>query len=205
MSQGNILFYSLKCEACINLLTLMRNENLLCYFKLISVDNQYEKMLSMGIKSVPTMIVSTINKPLVCQETFKWVEQIKYIKQNQVMDINKKIIQQNMMNNVTKKGPIGYDDEIMGGLSDKFAFTKVDEPLPHAYFGLGDEDKNAIFTAPEQDKLSKDYQNKMIGELKSKRDIQDSDYINYNKQQQINAIVNSEKEKILQQQYNNNN
>ena len=192
MSQGNILFYSLKCEACINLLTLMQNENLLSYFKLVSVDNQYEKMLSMGIKAVPTMIVSTINKPLVCQETFKWVEQIKFIKQNKVMDINKKIIQQNMLNNSVKQGPIGFDEEIMGGISDKFALMKSDEPLPQAYFRVGDEDKNAIFTAPEQNKLSKDYQKKMIDDLKNKREIQDNEYITFNKQQQVNAVLNSE-------------
>lgn len=205
MNGFNILFYSQYCETCKNLIILLKNENLLGYFKLICVDDKLDK-LPPQITAVPTMIVTTINKPLVCEETFKWIEQIKFLRQQQVMDINKKIIQNNIINNMNnvKKGPIGYDDEIMSGLSDKFAFTKEDAPpLPHAYFGVGDEERNAIFTAPEKNReLSRDLHSKLITDLKKSRSQQDNEYADYVKQQQINAVINAEKENLMQQQQN---
>lgn len=197
MNGFNVLFYSQYCQTCVNLIFLLKNENLLGYFKLYCVDEKLNK-LPAYITAVPTMIVTTINKPLVCEETFKWVEQMKFLRQQQIMDLNKKIIQSNMINNNnnTKKGPIGYDDEIMSGLSDKFAFTKDDAPpLPHAYFGVGDEDKNAIFTAPEKNReLTKDMHSKLINDIKNSRDQQNKEYSEFFKQQQINAVMNSEKD-----------
>jgi len=195
----NILFYSQKCDTCRNLLILLKNENLISYFKLISVDDKLDK-LPQNMR-VPTMIVINLNKPLVAQETFEWVKQMKFIRHQQIMDINKKIIQQNILNNVdgTKKGPIGYDDELMAGISDKFAFTKMDNPLPHAYFNVNEEDKNAIFTAPiDKIRISKTDQLKLTKDLESKRNQQDTDYSSFMKQQQINAVISSEHEKFAQ-------
>lgn len=192
----NVLFYSQKCDTCRNLLILLKNENLLGYFKLTCVDDKLKQLPQNMI--VPTMIVININKPLVAQETFEWVKQMKFIRQQQIMDINKKIIQQNLVNNDTiKKGPIGFDNEIMTGISDKFAFTKIDSPLPHSYFGVNEEDKNAIFTAPHDSvKISKGEQNKLIQELQSKRKDQDDGYTTIMKQQQLNAVMNTEHEKL---------
>lgn len=200
----NILFYSHKCDTSKNLLLLLKNENLLGYFKLICVDDKLDK-LPPQITIVPTMIVANINKPLVVQEAFEWVKQIKFLRQQQVMDINKKIIQQNdiLVNN--KKGPIGYDNEIMAGISDKFAFTKIDNPLPHSYFNLGEEDKNAIFTAPEQNRINKNEQYKLIKDIELRRNQQDNDYTIFTKQQQINAVLKAEEAKLMTQNVNPNN
>ena len=198
----NIVFYSQKCDTCRTLLTLLKNENLLGHFKLVSVDDKLDKLPQNMI--VPTMIVINVNKPLIAQETFEWIKQMKFIRQQQVMDINKKIIQQNLINNNTKKGPAGFDSEIMAGISDKFAFTKADIPLPHAYFGVNEEDKNAIFTAPKDiKKLSKMDQNNLIKELESKRSQQDIDYNSFMKQQQLSAVVNAEHEKLNQSNQSN--
>lgn len=186
----NILFYSLKCETSKNLLIILKNENLLNYFKLICVDDKLNK-LPPQITMVPTMMVTNINKLLVGQETFEWVKQIKFFRQQQAIGENKSIIQQNTFTkrNQNSTGPIGYDDELMGGISDKFAFTKVDNPLPHCYFNVGEEDKNAIFTAPEQIKINKDEQFKLIKNLESRRDEQNTEYMNIMKQQQVNTIM----------------
>ena len=195
----NILFYSQKCEYCRNLLLLLKNENFIRYFKLICVDDKLDK-LPPDMK-VPTMIVVNINKPLVAQEAFEWVQQMKFIRQQQVMDINKKIIQQQTAGNMNqKRGPIGFDNEIMSGLSDKFAFTNKDIALPHAYFDVGQEGANIIFTAPqEQNKISKPDQLKMIKELESRRTQQDCDNGTTMKQKQLEAVINAENEKLSNQ------
>ena len=202
-NNANVLFYSQKCDTCRNLFMVLKNENLIGHFKLICVDDKLDKLPQNMI--VPTMIVININKPLVAQETFEWIKQMKFIRQQQIMDINKRIIQNNN-NELIKKGPIGFDNEIMAGISDKFAFTKTDAPLPHSYFGVNEEDKHAIFTAPpEKDKISKIEQNKLIKDLESKRIDQDNNYNTLMKQQQMNAIANAEKEKFNNNQNNYNN
>lgn len=197
----NVLFYSQACGTCKNLLILLQNENLLSYFKLVCVDDKLDKLPQNMI--VPTMIVINVNKPLVAQETFNWVKQMKFIRQQQIMDINKKIIQQNINNNI-KKGPIGYDDEIMAGVSDKFAFTKRDDPLPHAYFGINEEEKNIIFTPPpEQEKISKMEQGKILKEIETRRSQQDTEYNSFMKQKQLEAVLEAEKEKLHYQTNDN--
>src|SRR5437868_12268103 len=105
----NMLFYSNKCQTCKALCVLLQNENLIGYFKPICVDDKLDKFPQDMI--VPTMIIIGINKPLVAQETFEWIKQIKFIRQQQLMDINKKNIQTNMNNinvNNIRKGPMGY-------------------------------------------------------------------------------------------------
>ena len=185
---------------------VLKNENFLGYFKLICVDDM--KTLPSDLTRVPTMLVININKPLVAQETFEWISQMKFMRQQQIMDINKKIIQQNanyISNN--KKGPIGYDPEIMSSLSDKFAFTNENknDPFPQSYVGINDEDKNVIFTAPqEKEKLSKTTQLKALNDIEERRSIQDNDHLAYMKQIQMELVVKAEHEKLLQQQQQQN-
>jgi hypothetical protein len=196
----NILFYSQKCEYCRKLLILLQGENLLRNFKLVCVDDKLDKMPP--DMKVPTLIVNNINKPLIAQEAFEWVQQIKFIRQQHVMDINKKIIQQNIINSNAKKGPDGFDSDIMTGISDKFALTKSDDALPQAYFGVGQEDKNIIFTAPENEKLNKIEQSKLINNLESRRQNQDTENLTQMKQKQIEAVMNAEQEKLSGQPNN---
>ncbi len=156
---------------------------------------------------VPTMYLVNVTKPLVAHETFEWLRQMKFIKQQQVTDPNKSTMhaqqqhQRNMLYNdgAKRTGPIGYDSEIMSGISDNFAFTKIDSALPHSYFGVGQEDKNAIFTAPqEQTKITKNDQTKLMKELESKRMSQDTDHKNVAKQQQLEAVMLAEQAKPMQ-------
>ncbi|ARF11270.1 hypothetical protein Klosneuvirus_1_127 [Klosneuvirus KNV1] len=200
----NTLFFSYNCETCKRLIMLLRNENLLGFFKMVCVDDKLNQMPKNMI--VPTMMVVNLNKPLVAHETFQWVEQMKFIRQQQVMDINKKIIQQYNTNNPNQqKGPFGYSEEMMAGYSDKFAFTKSDNALPHSYVNLNDEDKNAIFTAPqEKHRISKPEQQKVIKEIEERRNTQDTEYQSFMKQKQIEFVMQAEHEKLLQQQNRNN-
>lgn len=191
MNNINVLIYSRQCPSCKNLLMILQNEGLLQYFKLECVDDKLDKYPKNLI--VPTMLVVNVNRPLMGQETFEWVNQMKFIKQQNMAEMNKKVIQQN--NNI-RKGPIGYDSDIMGGISDKFAFTKIDEPLPHAYFGIGDEEKNIIFTPPvklEKEKMTKYDQEKTLKNIQSLRSNQDTESIAIAKQIHYEAVMKAEK------------
>ena len=98
----NVLFYSSNCNTCKNLLLLLKNEELIHTFKLVCVDDKLDK-IPVQIDRVPTMIITNISKPLVAQETFKWIEQIKFIKQeqnnNNIIKYNNNNINDNNINN----------------------------------------------------------------------------------------------------------
>ena len=191
MNSGiNILFYSRGCDTCKNLISVLQNEGLINHFKMFCVDDKLSQ-LPPQITMVPTMIVSNINRPLVAEETFDWIKQIKFIRKQQN---NQNVLKNNLMNmNINmKKNPAGYEEDAMGGVSDKFAHKDIDKALPHTYFGLGKEDKNVIFTAPEQNKLSKDDQIKKIKEVEANRNDQETQYQDIMKKQHLEAMLKYE-------------
>ena len=74
-NKPNIVFYSKNCNASKNLLMIMKNINILNNFILYCIE---DKKVPNGIKIVPTLLVSSINKPLEGVNAFKWVENIKF-------------------------------------------------------------------------------------------------------------------------------
>jgi hypothetical protein len=192
MNNANILFYSNQCASCRNLMLLMRNAGFLEAFKLICVDGILDRLPSQ-ITIVPTMIVVGINKPLVAQEAFKWVEQMKFLKYQQLEQAQNKNKNNIIPPKQEQKAPKldGFIQTEMAGISDQFAYIENDDPLPHSYFGLGEENKHIIFTAPvEQTKLSAEEQSRNIKSLEAKRQHQDSEYAKYMEQQQLMAVQN---------------
>jgi|AntRauTorckE6833_2_1112554.scaffolds.fasta_scaffold25811_2 hypothetical protein len=193
MNSGvNILFYSRECTTSNNLLRLLQNENLLSYFKLFCVDDRLNE-IPIAITVVPTMIVSTVSKPLVAQEAFEWVQQIKFLRQKNMENTQ---VQQNNLSKFMNqdKKLLGYVDQEMGGISDSFAYTKIDKALPHSYFGLGEEDQNVIFTAPETKKIKKGEQDSLIKKLENDRTTQDGTYKNQMKYQQLQSVYNDQEQ-----------
>lgn len=178
----SVLFYSNKCRSCVDLLVILKNENLLSHFKLVCVDDKLDKLPQTMM--VPTMIIPNINKPLAAQETFEWVNRVKFLRQQQTPTLA------NINNTDKKRGPIGYDQEIMGNISDKFAFTQKDDALPQSYLGVNDN--HIIFTAPNDKKLNKIEQLKLTNDLNSKRGEQDTVNSKTMREEQANAIMRNE-------------
>lgn len=205
MNSGvNILFYSRECSTSNNLLRLLQNENLLSYFKLFCVDDRLNE-IPVAITVVPTLVVSTVSKPLVAQEAFEWVQQIKFLRQKNMENTQNKIKQDNLPTFMNQdKKLLGYVDQEMGGISDNFAYTKIDKALPHSYFSLGEEDKNAIFTAPETKKIKKGEQDSLIKNLETDRNTQDGTYKNQMKYQQLQSVYNDQEDNRNISQENNN-
>lgn len=186
MNNKNILFYSNSCSTCKSLIKLLENEKLIQYFLPMCVDGKLEQ-LPPQIEVVPTMIVKNMNKPLVAEETFEYIKQVKFIKSSQ-----------NKFDN--NKGLMGFSNIELNSSSDIFAFTKPDIPaLPQSYFNYKDEDKNTIFTAPEQQTIKDNDQSKLISELMSKREKQDENYAGIAKKKRINDVIKNEQEKLMEQ------
>jgi hypothetical protein len=66
-----------------------------------------------------------------------------------------------------KKSPFGYLKEEMDGLSDSFAYLMTDNPLPKSFTTVDKE--QAIYTAPEGNKLDRRTQEMLIKTLETER------------------------------------
>jgi ADP-heptose:LPS heptosyltransferase len=200
----NIIFYSRTCGMCQRLIKMLEHENLLSYFKLYCVDDKLDQ-LPIDIEVVPTMIVSTVNKPLVANETFQWIQKVKFIRQNAVVN-TQKVIQSNLLKMLTaKKGPIPWVEQEMSGHSDNYAYKEVDEAFAHSYHGYKDEKINSIFTAPKGETIGKQNQEKLIADLQKIREQQDEHYAGVQKEQQLLKVLNTEQQQQIVDKYQKNN
>lgn len=181
----NVLFYSNRCPTCANLTTLMKNSNLLQYFKLVCVDGRLKEMPP-NLTTVPTLMVANVNKLLVGKETFQWVETMRFIRQKQQMQIQKQ-----------NEGPIGHNNSEMGGFSDDFAYKDIDESQPKAFVKVGDETKNIIFTAPKMGKIKESEQNQLLRKAESRRNEQNRVFDEYAKKQQLHEVMMAEQRELI--------
>lgn len=191
MNNNNILFYSKTCQTSVNLINILNNEGILPMFKMICVDGQVNKFQN-TIRTVPTMIVSNVKKPLEGKETFEWVEKFKFIRKQVYSNsiVNNNIAQKNQ-----HVGPLEYKPLEMGSISDKFAYKDHDLAMPQSFVQASQLD-NKIFTAPEQEKLTKDQQTKKIKHAEEKRKEQDKTILDTMKKQHLEAIYKNEKDHI---------
>jgi len=196
MNGLNILFYSRKCKACLNLLTILKNENLLNYFKLFCVDDHLNS-IPPQITTVPTMMVAGVNKLLVAKEIFEWIQNIKFINQQKVnenIDMIKKQLIQKIEKTKSNTLP-GFNNLTMNSISDNFAHTEKDDALPQYFLPCQKYDSDMILTAKETgDKIGKIDQIKKIRELESRRETQDLEFTAIMKENQIKAVINADKQ-----------
>ena len=102
------------------------------------------------------------------------------------------------MRMMNKKDIIGFDKEILGNISDSFAFADPEKnhSFPQSYVSA-ENDQTVIFTAPEQGIITKEEQKKRIEHIEKERTNQDYQYSDLMKKQQINAVIQTEQENIV--------
>lgn len=195
-SNYNMLFYSRKCNTCTNLINILQNESLICYFKPICVDDDI-KQWSTVITMVPAMILTDCPRPIVAKECFMWIEKAKFFRQQQQLDnIKNKMIQQAMIQKQEREqgGPARYSKIEMEGISDECAILNenVNISFPKTFVGVKDE--NVIFTAPEAGKVSTEEQRRKAKKLEQDREAQDKSNFEIQKREQIAAVHETERE-----------
>jgi hypothetical protein len=196
-----ILFYSEKCETSQHLITLLYNEGLLGNFRKFSLEKD-RQFFPKSIDRVPTLIAPEVPRPLVAQEAFQWLQGIKFMRHQQMIEKNKKIAHMNMLKNMqAQNGPNPLITSEMAGFSDGYAYytdgpVDIDNPQPKSFFGYKEEEKNAIFTHIEMPKITQDEQAKRIQAEEANRKQQDNSFKDIMKAGQLNEIMNYEKEKL---------
>lgn len=157
VNRPNLLFYS-RTNNCIELLRMMKQYQIDKEFKIINVDNNKSEVIK-KIKVIPTMIIPSINKVIIGEDVNDFVisiikSRIKEPINTQLTDeqhnklIDKPILDKSTLNitneevketnNYENKNnkitPIlGYIEDEMGGLSDKYSYLNINISPMHNY------------------------------------------------------------------------
>lgn len=193
------LFYSVKCNECMNLLQVITNENISKMFIPICLDKYTSTQIStLSIKEIPAIVISSDNnKPSVFegpQQCSNWLNSFIVNRRKNIVnnvENNRKNIQQ-AQNDIRKNedGAIEYNENEMEGVSDNYAYSNVDVAQPKNYVLVGDEGNQHIVTANEtENKLDKNGMRKQLMDLEMKRTTDTKEYVNIMEQSQIQKIV----------------
>lgn len=175
----NIFFYKRNEPDATELYNILKRENLINNFQMVCMDDMPK--IPPNIES-PTLMVAGATTLFIKHAAFKWVVSYKFMKNQELIEQNKKII-------IKKQaGPNGFLKTEMDGRSDTFAYTDVDMSQPKSYCGYGKDTDNVIYTAPEDNKLSSQEQNKRIHEITSNRQLEDSQMKDTLKKLHIEAL-----------------
>lgn len=199
--QMNIFYFSKFSNMCNDLIKLMDSYGVLNQFLLKCIDDMPQ--LPPGLERVPTLIVVGINKPLVGKEAINWFDNMRPIFAQRNLDMQNKRIMYNIMRNNMQamNGPKGYAQGEYDGISDSFAYFDVDMAQPKVYCEYGN-DKDIIYTPPKEDntlKIRRNEQEKNIKDLEQIRKRQELEYSCIMKREQIDAVMNKEREKLMRE------
>ena len=154
------LFYSVKCNECMNLLQVITNENIIKMFIPVCLDNFSSSQIStLSIKEIPAIVISSENTtPIVYegpQNCSSWLNSFIINRRKnliQQVENNRKNIQQ-AQNELSKNegGAIEYNENEMEGISDTYAYNNAELAQPKNYVLVGNEDKQHIVTVNENE------------------------------------------------------
>ena len=181
----NILIYA-NNQHCYELITLLKNEDWLKYFKTIRIDDpehpENVNLIPPSIKYTPTLIVSNMPKPLSANEAFNWVYTQKMITQQNMEKQQKMLqLQQSQMSKCMKAMviPLAFVNKEMNGFSDTFAFAseQINDALPQTYIDpKTSANELKIVTPPKEnkyDRLTKKNQETDVKKLQRMREDED--------------------------------
>ena len=161
VNRPNLLFYS-RTNNCIELLRMMKQYQIDKEFKIINVDNNKNEVIK-KIKVIPTMIIPSINKVIIGEDVNDFVISIiksrikepinntpltdeqhnklidKPILDKSTVNIDNEELKETLNNELNNKhsnktNPIlGYIEDEMGGLSDKYSYLNINISPIHNY------------------------------------------------------------------------
>lgn len=215
-NNSNILFYSNLCNSCKMLLEFLKQNKLDGLFNYICVEHYKNNPILNNIHSVPTVILSQLNKILVGKEIFIFLQNIVKNKSsnnivnnqfteiinnntnnNQFLENNNKNLKNNNKNLENNNKNLENNSKIlplipneMNGFSDKYAYTFTDIASTHNFVNYNENNVN-IITGNELKKINNNSQTNYISLINEQRKEQDKDIINYLSEQKnnINEII----------------
>jgi hypothetical protein len=189
---------------------LLKQYDLIKNFELRCIENmkgeEVTNLQRQGISVVPTMIMPSQNRILSGKNTFEWIESIRFFNQQKEQEIRKmqgtqsNIVKNDVFQHKKKQDSrFEYVKEEMSGVSDEYAYLNYDNPQPKSFQYKGQDNKNAIFTAPEiKNKLSESEQNKLLKDQEKIREFQNKEANETATEGQIESMMQDEQRQIMQ-------
>lgn len=127
------LFYSNNCETCVNLIKIMKNENLLEMFKCYDVEQMsMEDITKLGLDAVPTILIINVSQSgeqqkgvYVQEKACNWIENVINNRRANMIkytENTKKLIEMQEMKKRMQDGLLGYSNMETSGISDAYSF-----------------------------------------------------------------------------------
>lgn len=199
------VFYSTRCNECMNLWQVIYNEGLNKLFIPVCLDNfKAEDLSKLKIKEIPAIVISEEGRPASIFEgpsyCSQWLTSFTINRRKnlamQVEERRRLIQKAQAIARNQDGGPIEYTEAEMDGVSDNYAYTSTDLCQPKSFVMVGHEDNCTIITpiVNGQSKVTADAMKRELAELDASRSRDTQDFMNMMERNQISAIVN----------YNNN-
>jgi hypothetical protein len=192
----------MNCTECKNILHVISNEGIDRLFTFIRLDNISSKELqtiasSIGIKSVPTIVINVENHPPGIYEgpsmCAKWLTSFTLNRRNNIaqeVDNQRKLIQKAQAIARAQGGLTeGFAEAEMEGISDNYSYNATELCQPKNFVMIGEEDKHFIMTPQiSEGKVDTDSMRRQLAEIESARTSDTLQMQKIMEQNQIRAI-----------------
>lgn len=198
------VFYSTKCQECMNLWQVIYNENIVKMFIPVCLDNYSSKQIaSLSIKEIPAIVIASENQAVTVfegpQKCSQWLTMFTLNRRKNIVqqvEQQRRLIQkaQSVARN-QDGGTLEYIESEMDGISDGYAYNHTDLCQPKSFVMVGNEDKYNIITPMiKEGKVDMDSMKRNLADLEASRSADTQHFMKIMEQNQIKAVLD----------YNNN-
>lgn len=165
---SNLLFYSPFCSLSVHVIQLLKNNDLIKYFKLINVTAPQKPIIPIQITKIPAAVIPRINRILEAQDLLVFIQQLIAPPDPTKTQVYREIetpATNELPERPSKKNILGFVKDEMSGLSNSYTFFNVDIKPQHINPEASKKDHN-IFTAQELNKITAEEQKRRLEERK---------------------------------------
>lgn len=196
------LYYTKRCNECLNLLRVIQNEGIERMFIYMCLDEFSAADISkLSIKVLPSIVVSIENQnPSVYEGPQRCSQWLTDFTINRRRNLAQQVEQQMRMIQKThatirqqEGGPIEYTEAEMDGIGDSYAYNNIDICQPKNFVIVGTEDKSFIRTPNmEEGKVNLTELERRLDAIEKSRNNDRDQFMKNMEQNQINAIFNNQ-------------
>lgn len=195
------LFYSKKCDECMNLIQVIINEGIIRMFTLMCLDNYTSKEIaSLSIKEVPAIVINAENQvpvifegPMRCSQ---WLTNFTLNRRRnlaQQVEQQRRLVQKSHANVRTQEGgPIEYTEAEMDGVSDGYSYNNSDLLYQPKNFVMVGDEENCFIRTPQlvEGKVDMETMKRQLSDLEASRQNDNQQFMKSMEQNQIKAVIN---------------
>lgn len=194
------IFYSTQCSESMNLLQVIRNENITKMFILVCLDKYRSKDIqNLCIKKLPAIVISAENRKSEIYEgsqmCSQWLNNFTLCRrQNLAQQVEKqrRLVQKTQADARKQEGGVlEYIESEMDGVADNYAYNHTELCQPKSFVMIGDEDKYNIMTPHVvEGKIDFNAMSRQISAVEANRKNDTNQFKQIMENNQIKTVIN---------------